>query len=63
MSDSMFKHLCELFEKEIKSRTEDLADGSAKDFYEYRYMIGMLRGLWLAHSIVANVAERYEEVE
>lgn len=63
MSSNMLEHISNLFKEEIKSRTEDLANGSAKDFNEYRYTIGMLRGLWLANSIVAQVAERYEEVE
>lgn len=63
MSANIFEHLSNLFKEEIKAQTDNLADGSAKDFCDYKYTIGILRGLWIANAIVAQVAERYEEVE
>ena len=41
--------------------TEALAEGKAKDFTQYREMCGVLRGLTIAHNLVAELAERIEE--
>jgi hypothetical protein len=43
--------------------TDDVALGKAKDFGDYKHAVGMLRGLMIANSVIAETAERYEEIE
>ncbi len=63
MSIDLLKHLSNKVQEEIKVITDDLALGKAKDFGDYKHAVGMLRGLMVANSIIAETAERYEEIE
>jgi hypothetical protein len=63
MSMDLLKHLSNKMQEEIKVITDDLALGKAKDFGDYKHAVGMLRGLMVANSIIAETAERYEEIE
>lgn len=63
MSVDLFKHLSAKVQEEIRVITDDLALGKAKDFGDYKHAVGMLRGLMVANSIIADMAERYEEIE
>ena len=63
MSVDLLKHLSNKVQEEIKVITDDLALGKAKDFGDYKHAVGMLRGLMVANSIIADMAERYEEIE
>jgi hypothetical protein len=62
MSIDLLKHLSNKVQEEIKVITDDLALGKAKDFGDYKHAVGMLRGLMVANSIIAETAERYEEI-
>ena len=62
MSIDLLKHLSNKMQEEIKVITDDLALGKAKDFGDYKHAVGMLRGLMVANSIIAETAERYEEI-
>lgn len=62
MSVDLLKHLSNKVQEEIKVITDDLALGKAKDFGDYKHAVGMLRGLMVANSIIAETAERYEEI-
>ncbi len=63
MSMDLLKHLSNKMQEEIKVITDDLALGKAKDFGDYKHAVGMLRGLMVANSIIAETAERYEEIQ
>jgi hypothetical protein len=63
MSVDIFKHLSSKMQEEMRVITDDLALGKAKDFGDYKHAVGMLRGLMIANSIIADMAERYEEIE
>lgn len=62
MSIDLLKHLSNKIQEEIRVITDDLALGKAKDFGDYKHAVGMLRGLMIANSIIAETAERYEEI-
>lgn len=62
MSVDLLKHLSNKVQEEIKVISDDLALGKAKDFGDYKHAVGMLRGLMVANSIIAETAERYEEI-
>lgn len=63
MSTDLLKHLSNKMQEEIKVMTDDLALGKARDYGDYKHAVGMIRGLMLANSIIAETAERYEEIE
>jgi hypothetical protein len=63
MSSDILKYLSNKIQDEIKVVTDDLALGKAKDHGDYKHMVGMIRGLMIANSIIADTAERYEEIE
>ncbi len=63
MSVDLLKHLSNKVQEEIKVITDDLALGKAKDYGDYKHAVGVIRGLMVANSIIAETAERYEEIE
>lgn len=63
MSLDLLKHLSSKVQEEIKVISDDLTLGKAKDYGDYKHAVGMIRGLMVANSIVADLAERYEEIE
>lgn len=63
MSIDLLKHLSNKMQEEMKVLSDDLALGKAKDYADYKYASGMIRGLMIANSIIAETAERYEEIE
>lgn len=63
MSTDLLKHLSNRMLDEIKVVSDDLALGKAKDYGDYKHAVGVIRGLMVANSIIAETAERYEEFE
>lgn len=63
MSVDLLKVLSQKMQEEMRILTEDLSLGKAKDHGDYKYAVGMIRGLMVANSIIADMAERYEEIE
>jgi hypothetical protein len=63
MSNDLLKHLSNKVQEEIRVITDDLALGKAKDHGDYKYATGMIRGLMVANAVIADMAERYEEIE
>ena len=63
MSVDVLKHLSNKVQEEIKVISEDLSLGKAKDYGDYKHACGMIRGLMIANSVIAETAERYEEIE
>lgn len=60
MSD-LLKYLSSKINEEIKVMSDDMALGTAKDFGEYKYACGIIRGLMIANSAIADIAQRMEE--
>lgn len=63
MSTELLKHLSNRMQEEIRVITDDLSLGKAKDFEDYKHAVGIVRGLMIANSIIAETAERYEEIQ
>lgn len=57
--------LVELFSgklsKEIESRSDDVSNGTAKDFAEYRYRVGIIEGLKMAQRDFGEILKNYED--
>ncbi len=60
MSGDIFRYLAEQNNEEIKRLSDDLARGHAKDHGEYKYACGVIRGLMMANSTLAETAQRLE---
>lgn len=60
MSD-LLKYLSSKINEEIKVMSDDMALGTAKDFGDYKYACGIIRGLMIANSAIADIAQRMEE--
>jgi uncharacterized protein (DUF2164 family) len=61
MSNEVLKYLSQEIQKEIAVMTEDTALGKAKEFGDYKYACGIIRGLMMANAKLADVAERMEQ--
>lgn len=62
MEEKVLAHVASKIEERITQLTETMADGTAKDFAEYRYMCGTIRGLSLAHSEIQDLVRRIREL-
>lgn len=60
MSNDVLKYIADQIQTEIKVMSDDLARGGAKDHGEYKYACGIIRGLMMATSIIADTAQRLE---
>ena len=60
MAATVFDVLIRDIEERRDSITRAVAEGSAKDYAEYRSMCGEIRGLSLAHSYVTDLVRRLE---
>lgn len=63
MSSDILKYLSNKIQEEIKVISDDLALGKARDHGDYKHTVGVIRGLMIANSMIADMAERYEEIE
>lgn len=56
--------LVELFSaklsEEIESRSDDVSNGTVKDFNEYRHRIGIIEGLKMAQRDFREILKNYE---
>ncbi len=60
MSNDLLKYIAGKVQEEIKVMSDDLSLGGAKDHGEYKYACGIIRGLMIASSILADTAQRME---
>lgn len=63
MDQKVGSYLIGKLSERITQLTESLADGSVKDFAEYRYLCGTIRGLSLAQSEIQDLVRRIREIE
>lgn len=60
MSADLLKYLSSKVQEEITVISDDLARGTAKDFGEYKFAAGIIRGLMITNTLFAETAERME---
>lgn len=58
--NDVLRHLSKVIQEERLRIIEDLGDGKAKDHAEYKYSCGVVRGLLMANTTIAEMAERLE---
>jgi hypothetical protein len=61
--DNTLEILMSQLEEERTRIHENLGDGGPKDFAEYRFTVGVVRGLHIAQSLIATIIERVNEDE
>lgn len=59
MNDAL-EALAAQIEERRRVLIEALGDGGPKDFAEYRYTVGIVRGLLMAQSSIADLAKHME---
>jgi len=60
MSNDVLKHLSDKIQEERLRMSEDMSMGKAKDFGDYKYACGIIRGLLLANNMIIETSERLE---
>lgn len=60
MSNDVLKFIAGKLQEEITVISDDLARGTAKDHGDYKYACGIIRGLMMANSVLADTAQRLE---
>lgn len=60
MSGDLLKYLSDKLNAEVTHMSDDLARGGAKDHGEYKWACGIIRGLTMANTIIAETAQRLE---
>jgi hypothetical protein len=60
MNSDLLKYLSEKLNNEIKHIGDDIARGTAKDHGEYKWACGIVRGLTMANTIIAETAQHME---
>ena len=63
MESKIISHLSSKIAERISQLNEALVDGNAKDFAEYRYLCGTIRGLGFAQSEIQDLVRRIREIE
>lgn len=61
MSKTVFDVLLEKHEEDVTSSTDFLCAGGAKDFAEYREVVGRIRGLRLAIQTIKDLQRKVTE--
>ncbi len=61
MAATVFSVILREIEEKHKSLSDALASGAAKDFAEYKFMCGEIRGLSFAHAYVTDLVRRMEQ--
>jgi hypothetical protein len=63
MEDRVLSHVLSKLNDRVIELTEALAEGNAKDFAEYRYLCGTIRGLSLAQSEIQDLVRKIREFD
>ena len=61
MSAQLIKIIEERNTVEVKTLTDDLVMGKAKDYAEYKYYCGIIRGLTKANSLTQELAQQMRQ--
>jgi hypothetical protein len=60
MSEQALRHVAKEFDKLRADQITFLSGGGAKDFAEYRHIVGVIRGLTHAEQIVKDLVQKME---
>lgn len=60
MDTELLKHVANKLNAEIEHLKEDAILGKAKDYGDYKWACGIVRGLMMANSIIADTVQRVE---
>ena len=63
MSNDVLKFLSDKIQAERLLLAEDMSMGKAKDFGDYKYACGIIRGLLLANNMILETAERLNNAD
>ena len=63
MSQDLLKYLSDKIQEEIKVLSDDLALGTAKDHGDYKYAVGMIRGLMIANNVLMETSDKMEQFD
>ena len=63
MAATVFSVVLKEIEEKQRYLADALASGAAKDFAEYKFMCGEIRGLSFAHSYITDLVRRMEQNE
>ena len=63
MSDDVLKYHSDKIQEERLRMAEDMSMGKAKDFGDYKYACGIIRGLLLANNMLIETAERLNKAD
>jgi hypothetical protein len=63
MSDDILKYLSDKLREEQRIMSEDMSMGKAKDFGDYKYACGIIRGLLIANNAIIETAERMNKAD
>lgn len=61
--DSTLELLMSQIEEKRKQLIEALGDGGPKDYAEYRYTVGVVRGLLTAQFLISDLAKKMEQYD
>ena len=61
MDTQVLEYLLKRYEEEVKSITESLASGVAKDYADYQRMCGVIRGLLTAQREINDLLRKVKE--
>ena len=61
MMDKNLTYLMDQYKDRMQMLTEAIARGNCKDFDEYRFVCGQLRGLEAACAVIQDLTERLEK--
>jgi len=60
MSKDLLKYLSDKLEEQRQVHVMDVALGKAKEFSDYKFSCGVIRGLLVAKNIIIETAEKME---
>jgi hypothetical protein len=63
METKIFEVLTGKINDQIRQHIESLSDGAAKDYAEYRELVGVIRGLDHANLTLQDFAKRMEQLD
>ena len=63
MDERIFRHMLEQNNRRRQELLDFLGTGSAKDYAEYREVVGVLRGLLQANQNIEELMERAKEMD
>ena len=63
MNDDLLAYLSQKLQEEQEVYLNDLGSGKAKDFADYRYSCGILRGLMIAEGFINETSKRLENID